>query len=363
MAGVNFFDLGYRIAKPLLQACDAETAHRMAIAALSVTPAAKPAAGDKALETALFGLRFPNPVGLAAGFDKNAEVPNHMLGLGFGFVEVGTTTPQPQPGNPRPRLFRLRADGGVINRMGFNNEGHEAMYRRLMGRQARGIVGVNIGANKDAKDRIADYVTGVTRFGPIADYITVNISSPNTPGLRGLQSQAELRELLLRLNGAREKLARPVAMLLKIAPDLADRELEDMAACCTGTVDGVIVSNTTVSRPQLASVQAKETGGLSGRPLFALSTRQLARFYLYTDGKLPLIGVGGICDGETAWTKITAGASLLQLYSALVYEGPGLATRIVHELSHMLRTQNIRNIADLVGSQARQLAYQTGPGT
>jgi dihydroorotate dehydrogenase len=360
---LSLLGIGYRLARPLLQACDAETAHRVGVAALALTPALRPAPCDASLATSLFGLTFPNPVGLAAGFDKNAQVSNQMLGLGFGFVEVGTTTPRPQTGNPRPRLFRLREDQGVINRMGFNNDGHEAMYRRLMGREARGIVGVNIGANKDAVDRIADYVTGVTRFGPIADYLTINISSPNTPGLRELQSRNELQALLSRLNEARAKLARPVAMVLKISPDLVDRELDDIAASCVGTVDGVIISNTTVSRSLLNSVHAKESGGLSGRPLFDLSTRQLARFYLYTDGKIPLIGVGGICDAETAWTKITAGASLVQLYSALVYEGPGLAKRIVRGIGTMLRTRNIKSVSSVMGSDARRLAYQTGPGT
>jgi dihydroorotate dehydrogenase len=354
---------GFSFLRPVLHGLDAETAHRATITALKLAPTALPGPGDTILETTQFGLRFPNPLGLAAGFDKNGEVPQQMLGLGFGFVEVGTTTPLPQSGNPRPRLFRLPEERAVINRMGFNNDGHEALYRRLMARTPDGIAGVNIGANKDAPDRIADYVAGVNRFGAIANYLTVNISSPNTPGLRGLQSRDELNRLLDRLGNARSALAKPGAMLLKIAPDLAGDELADVAACCVGRVDGVIISNTTISRPASTSRHVNEAGGLSGVPLFDLATRQLAQFYLLTEGRMPLVGVGGISSAETAWTKLEAGASLLQLYSALVYQGPELIGTITRGLADKLRVQKISRVADIVGREAERIAYHTGPGT
>ena len=315
--------LGFKLAGPILHRMDAEVAHGLTIKLLRSAPKGLPA-NSAVLATRQFGLTFANPLGLAAGFDKNAEVPDAMLGQGFGFVEVGTVTPQPQLGNPKPRLFRLVEDQAVINRMGFNNEGHQNALARLQARKSRhGIVGVNLGANKDASNRIADYVVGIETFAEVASYFTINISSPNTPGLRGLQSRTELQTLLDRLNAARTKLAKPIPMVLKIAPDLTPEELADIAACCAdGAVDGVIISNTTISRPALQSQSAVETGGLSGKPLGRLATRQLALFYQITKGKIPLIGAGGIHDVETAWTKITAGASLLQLYSALVFKGP-----------------------------------------
>jgi dihydroorotate dehydrogenase len=285
------------------------------------------------------------------------------LHLGFGFVEVGTVTPRPQIGTPKPRLFRLSEDRAVINRMGFNNEGHERVRRRLA-RPFRGIVGVNIGANKDSDDRVADYVAGYHCFAELANYVTVNISSPNTPGLRNLQGKDELDTLLARLGEARaaEKTKPPI--LLKIAPDLSDSELEQVAeACLAGPVDGVIISNTTLSRPRLRSSHAGETGGLSGRPLIALATRQLARFYLLTGGRLPLIGVGGIEDAETAWTKIRAGASLLELYSALVYKGPALIEEILAGLSAKLASAGYGAVEEAVGCEAEALAAQGSSGT
>jgi len=352
----------FPLVRPLLHALDAEAAHGLTVGLLKLLPA--PAAGpvDSRLAVSAFGLDFPNPLGLAAGFDKNAEVPDAMLAQGFGFVEVGTLTPKPQSGNPRPRLFRLAEDRAVINRLGFNNEGHAVVLARLAARRA-GIVGVNLGANKDSSDRIADYVTGIETFASVADYLTVNISSPNTPGLRSLQSRAELQSLLARLNEARARQRRHPPMLLKIAPDLRDDELEDIAQCCGGgTVDGIIVSNTTISRPPLKSRHAGEQGGLSGAPLFKLSTRQLAHLYLLTQGRIPLIGVGGIADAETAWAKILAGATLLQLYSALVYRGPGLVAEILAGLAARLARHGL-TLETARGRDARSIAHQGLSGT
>ena len=326
-------------------------------------PAGAPAAADPRLAVEAFGLSFPNPLGVAAGFDKNAEVPDAMLALGFGFTEIGTVTPKPQVGNPRPRLFRLPEDSAVINRMGFNNEGHAAALRRLEARRGRGgIVGVNIGANKDSADRIGDYVQGISRFTHVASYFTVNISSPNTPGLRGLQSRAELEQLLSRLNDERARHEAQPPMLLKIAPDLREDELEDIAAACGGgAVDGIIVSNTTLSRDGLRSGHAKEHGGLSGLPLLALSTRQLARMFVLTDGRIPLVGAGGVHDGASALMKIRAGASLVQLYSALVYQGPGLVIGILNHLAAEAARHG-GSLASLRGRDAALLAHQGSSG-
>ncbi len=320
--------LAFALAKPLLHALDAEQAHRLTIQALKHGPALGSGPITSAqLQRKVFGLEFPNPVGLAPGFDKNAEVPDAMLAQGFGFVEIGTVTPLPQAGNARPRLFRLAEDGGVINRMGFNNDGQAVVLQRLVARRARGgIVGVNIGANKDTADRVADYVKGIEVFEDVASYITINISSPNTPGLRNLQGKDDLQKLLARVNAAR-KSKKP--MLLKIAPDLAEDDLRDVAGVCAGgTVDGVIISNTTLLRAGLSSPLAKESGGLSGKPLLARSTQCLKLFHQMSGGKIPLVGVGGIHDAASARAKFEAGASLVQLYSALVYQGPGLVREI-----------------------------------
>ncbi len=324
--------LAFHLARPILHAMDAEDAHRLTITALKCAPEmGRGPITSPSLKKHVFGLEFPNPVGLAPGFDKNAEVPDAMLAQGFGFVEVGTVTPLAQTGNTRPRLFRLKEDSAVINRMGFNNEGHAAVLQRLIARRGRGgIVGVNIGANKDSADRVGDYVKGLEVFEEVASYITINISSPNTPGLRNLQGKADLQRLLERVNAAR-KLKKP--MLLKIAPDLAQDDLQDVADLCSGgAVDGVIISNTTLSRAGLGSPLAKEAGGLSGAPLFELSTRCLADFHAMSGGKIPLIGVGGIHDAASARAKFAAGASLVQLYSALVYKGPGLVREICNGL-------------------------------
>lgn len=356
---MSLANLAFPLVRPILHGLDAETAHGLTIAALKRLPTQRVAAHSQ-LATQVFGLTFPNPLGVAAGFDKNAEVPDAMLGLGFGFTEIGTVTPRPQAGNPRPRLFRLSEDEAVINRMGFNNEGHAAALRRLEARRGRvGIVGVNIGANKDSADRIADYVEGITAFSQVASYFTVNISSPNTPGLRALQSRAELEALLSRLNAARDKQTRRPPMLLKIAPDLRDDELEDIAAACGGgTVDGIIVSNTTLGREGLRSPLRGEQGGLSGKPLLELSTRQLAKTYLLTRGGIPLIGVGGVHDWESAYLKIAAGASLIQLYSALVYKGPALVRNILEGLS-----RNHPSLSASRGALAEQIAHQGLSGT
>jgi dihydroorotate dehydrogenase len=348
---MSFSRIGFALAKPLLHSLDAEQAHKLTITALKCGLAGgAPQQHSARLQAKIFGLTFPNPLGLAPGFDKNAEVPDAMLRQGFGFVEIGTVTPRPQTGNPRPRLFRLAEDQAVINRMGFNNDGHDAVLHRLeVRRNHGGIVGINIGANKDSEDRIADYVLGLKKFASIASYITINISSPNTPGLRNLQARDDLIQLLERLNAKRPA---GLPMLLKIAPDLSADALQDVATVCGGgAVDGVIISNTTISRPVLKSMQASEAGGLSGRPLFELATRQLATFYQLTHGKIPLIGVGGISDVETAWAKIRAGASLIQLYSALVFKGPDLVADICHGLDEKLRLHNFTKLQDAVGSQ------------
>lgn len=343
--------IGFSLVKSLLHKLDAEQAHKLTIAALKsgLAKASRPKHWPR-LETKLFGHTFANPLGLAPGFDKNAEVPDAMLAQGFGFVEVGTVTPLPQSGSPRPRLFRLLEDQGVINRMGFNNAGHAVVRQRLEARRKRGgVIGINIGANKDSSDRIDDYVQGISVFADLASYITINISSPNTPGLRNLQGRADLQRLLDRLNKARKP---SLPMLLKIAPDLSVDELQDVADVCEGgVVDGVIISNTTLSRPQLCSRHAKETGGLSGKPLHGLSTQQLALFYKLSNGRIPLIGVGGIHNAETAWAKIVAGASLIQLYSALVFKGPALIDEICQGLDAKLQAHGFNHIAQAVGFQ------------
>jgi dihydroorotate dehydrogenase len=342
-------------ATALLRLFPAESAHRATIALTKIFAPLLPgaAADDPRLAVDAFGLRFSNPVGLAAGFDKNAQIPDAMRKFGFGFVECGTVTPRPQAGNPRPRLFRLAEDRAVINRMGFNNEGMRAAAARLARRARGGIVGINIGANKDSVDRIADYRIAFAALAPLADYVTVNVSSPNTPGLRGLQNRDELTALLSALTEARAAAASRVPLLLKIAPDLDGRALDDIAAVlATAGIEGLIVSNTTVARPAtLTSALAKEPGGLSGAPLFEPSTRILREMRRRT--ALPLIGAGGIASGADAYAKIRAGASLVQLYSALAYRGPGLVTRIKRELLDCLTRDGFATVRDAVGADAR----------
>ena len=336
----------YSLVRPLVFALDAERAHRLTVAALKLLPAGSPPEADPLLASTVAGLSFPNPVGLAAGFDKDAQVFAPMLGLGFGFVEVGTLTPRPQSGNPKPRLFRLAVDRAVINRLGFNNGGFEGAKARLAGRR-EGVVGVNIGANRESADRIADYVAGVREMAPLADYLAVNITSPNTPGLRALQDAGALRELLSAIGEVRGE----VPVFLKVAPDLEPREMDGIArAAMDAGVDALIVGNTTLSRPLLRSSHSGETGGLSGAPLKALALQRLKDFRAATGGRLPLIAAGGIASGADADERIRAGASLVQLYSALVYEGPGLARRICRELRALLERDGFGSVAEAVGS-------------
>lgn len=353
---IGLFDT---LARPLLLSLDAENAHAATIAGLKFAPIPRCASDDRRLAVEAFGLKFPNPIGMAAGFDKNGEVPDALLALGFGFAEVGTITPLPQPGNPRPRLFRLPADRGVVNRFGFNSEGASAVLRRLRARAARsGIVGVNVGANKEAADRIADYVAGVVFFAEVASYFTINISSPNTPGLRDLQQAAQLDDLLARALDARDGAPVRKPLLLKIAPDLALENLDDIVRVARDRkVDGMIVSNTTISRPEtLCEANAKEAGGLSGRPLFDLSTRMLAQTFLRVEKQFPIVGVGGIDSAETAFSKIEAGATLLQLYSALVFEGVGLVGRIKRGLVGRMAQEGLESLAPMVGRKAQEWA-------
>jgi dihydroorotate dehydrogenase len=353
--------------RPLLRLLDPEDAHRLAILALKIPPFVKLVPNDPRLAVRAFGLNFPNPIGMAAGFDKHGEVPDALLRLGFGFVEVGTVTPQPQIGNPRPRVIRLLADEAVINRLGFNSDGAAAVLRRLAARANRGgIVGVNIGANKEAADRIADYVRMIETFAPVASYFTVNISSPNTPGLRELQQGKMFDELLARVMDARARMSRAAGItpvLIKIAPDLTLSELDDIVGGARRhRVDGMIVGNTTLSRPpRLRDPSAHETGGLSGRPLFALSTRMLAETYVRVEDAFPLIGTGGIDSSAAALAKIRAGASLVQLYSALVFHGLRLIHVMKADLSTALDRGRHAGIDELVGVDAAAMTAEDWP--
>jgi dihydroorotate dehydrogenase len=356
------------LGRPLLGLLEAETAHHLAIKALKLAPLPNRNENDTLLAVRAFGLNFPNPVGMAAGFDKHAEVPDALLRLGFGFVEIGTVTPLPQPGNPRPRLFRLPPDEGVINRLGFNSEGADAVLRRLAARVgAGGIVGVNVGANKDSKDRIADYVKQIEMFAPVASYFTCNISSPNTPGLRDLQQGRVFDELLARVMEARSRMNRKAGttpVLIKIAPDLTLSELDDVVgAARRHRVDGMMIGNTTVLRPAWLRDRetAHEPGGLSGRPLFALATRMLAETYVRVENAFPLVGVGGIDSAETALAKVRAGACLVQLYSALVFHGFGLVSRINRSLVKALHSGQYSSIGDLVGADAAAMTAEPWP--
>jgi dihydroorotate dehydrogenase len=353
---------------PLLRWFDPEDAHRLAIQGLKFLPPMRARPDDAKLAVRAFGLNFPNPIGMAAGFDKSAEAPDALLRLGFGFVEVGTVTPKPQAGNPRPRLFRLERDEAIINRMGFNNDGSEAVLRRLAGRaHLGGIVGVNVGANKDAADRVDDYVKQIEKFAPVASYFTVNVSSPNTPGLRNLQQAAALDDLLAKVIDARERARRNAGdspVLLKIAPDLSLAELDDVVHIARSRrIDGMIVGNTTLARPSSVREQARarEQGGLSGRPLFRLSTRMVAETYVRAEGAFPLIGVGGIDSGGAALTKIRAGASLIQLYSSLVYKGLGLVEDIKNDLASTLLRTGRDSLSEIVGADAATITAEAWP--
>jgi len=339
----------YSLARPLLFALEPEQAHHLAFAALKAMPA-RAVRHDPALAVEVAGLNFPSPIGLAAGLDKDAVAPDAFLALGFGFVEVGTVTPLPQVGNPRPRLFRLVEDEAIINRMGFNNQGQAAALERLRARAGRpGIVGVNIGANKDATDRVADYAAGVARMAPVADYLTVNISSPNTPGLRALQDAGALDALLEAVMVARPAGGPPV--FLKVAPDLEAADVDDISRIAIARgIDALIVSNTTISRPSLRSAHACQSGGLSGAPLKGLALQKLRDFRAATGGKLPLIAAGGIASGADAYARIKAGASLVQLYSALIYHGSSLPRRIESELLSLIRSEGHQSIRSAIAS-------------
>jgi dihydroorotate dehydrogenase len=349
-----------RIALSALYTLSPETAHHAALFALEHGLAgARTEPDDPILRTQVWSLDFSNPIGLAAGFDKEARVIDAMLSLGFGFVEAGTVTPKPQAGNPKPRLFRLDEDAAVINRLGFNSGGVAAFVRRLAERQQRqhaaGIVGANVGKNRDTVDGAADYVTGIEAVAGLADYLVCNISSPNTPGLRAMQARAPIEDLLRRVLAARDRAApgaKKPPLLAKVGPDLSPEQLSDIAEVALATgVDGLIVGNTTIARPaSLKSKQAPEAGGLSGAPLLQPATECLASLYRLTKGRIPLIGCGGVASGADAYAKIRAGASLVQVYSALVFQGPGLANRIKRELASQLRQDGFRSVADAVGS-------------
>ncbi len=337
---------------------DPETAHEASLRALEAGVYPRQAkADDPRLAQTLFGLNFPNPIGVAAGYDKDARVYNALLGMGFGFVEAGTVTPRPQTGNPRPRVFRLINERAIVNRLGFNNAGHAAALTRLAGRPAKGILGINIGSNRDSPDAVADFVAGVHAFGALASYLTVNISSPNTPGLRDLQAPDRLNALLGAVMAARSTFTRTVPILVKLAPDLHDGDIAPvMDLLMAHKVDGAIVTNTTLSRGNVSPNSHRgEAGGLSGCPLFKQSTRMLAKCYLATDGKLPLIGVGGIDSGATALAKIRAGASLIQLYTGLVYQGPALLPEIKASLVAEI-DRTAAPLQALVGTAASQWA-------
>ena len=341
----------YDLLRPLLFQIESERAHGLALTALKLGLTGKPAAPGGPLASEVAGIAFPNPLGMAAGFDKDGEVPDALLGLGFGFAEVGSITPLPQAGNPRPRLFRLAEDRAVINRMGFNNGGAEAAVRRLAARLGRpGVLGINIGANKDSADRIADYAAMARIMAPLATYLAVNISSPNTPGLRALQDEGALTELLDAVLAARGMAGPPV--FLKVAPDLEPADIDAIARIAIEhRLGALIVSNTTITRPPLASRHAGESGGLSGEPLRDLALQRLRDFRKATGGAIPLVGVGGIASAEDAFARIRAGASLVQLYSAMVYEGPGIARRIVSGLEQLMRQYAFADIAEAVGSE------------
>ncbi len=344
------------VIRPLLFHLDPEAAHEWALKTLRTIPLPAAAPDDARLAVKALGLAFPNPVGLAAGFDKNGEVADAILRLGFGFSEIGTITPLPQQGNPRPRLFRLTPDQAIVNRLGFPSQGHAAVHTRLAARAHQpGIVGVNLGANKNSRDRVQDYVQGIDAFADVADYFTINISSPNTPGLRDLQRTGALDDLLAHILAARDNAAEPRRpVLLKIAPDLTLTELDEIITCARARkIDGMIISNTTVSRPaSLRDPLAAEMGGLSGQPLFAPSTQMLAQAYLRVEGQFPLIGAGGVEGPETALAKIEAGATLVQFYSALVFEGPWLAGTIKRGLLQRLEQKPYPRLADAIGVTA-----------
>ncbi|KAJ8686313.1 hypothetical protein QAD02_022107 [Eretmocerus hayati] len=347
------------VAMPLVRTMDPEVAHRIAVTAAKIGIGA-PQNDSPVLRTSLWGLDFPNPLGMAAGFDKHAEAVKGLHKMGFGFVEIGSVTPEPQPGNPKPRVFRLQEDKAIINRYGFNSEGHEVVHSRLLAlrdsKDFRGIIGVNLGKNKLSEDPVKDYVDGILKFSDVADYYVVNVSSPNTPGLRSMQGKRELEELLSKVNQARMSTESRPPLLLKIAPDLSDAELKDIAEVVRKretSVDGIIVSNTTLSRDNLTDSLKDEAGGLSGAPVCWLSTKIIARMYQYTKGQIPIVGVGGIFGGEDAYTKIKAGASLIQIYTAFAYHGPPIVVKIKNELASLLEKDGYKSVTEAVGKESK----------
>jgi dihydroorotate dehydrogenase len=352
----------YQLARPMLFRLAPEDAHELMLKGLESGAYPRDMGADEpCLAVNALGLTFPNPISIAAGFDKDARVPDAVIGLGCGFAEVGTITPKPQSGNPSPRVFRLVEDNGLINRLGFNNKGHALAYERLSRRNKRGIIAINVGANKDSADRTEDYVTAVTLFYDLASLFTINISSPNTPGLRDLQAPAALDDLLSRVMAARAcavssgKPRRPI--VVKLAPDVAEDDIAPIVErILAHGADGIAVSNTTLARDGLRDASRSETGGLSGRPLFQRSTVMLAKVYLATEGKVPLIGIGGIDSGQTALAKLEAGATLLQLYTGLIYEGPGLIGRIKSHLAEACRREGLASVSALTGRTAAEWA-------
>ena len=354
------------LGQALLLALDPERAHDLTLKTLELGVYPRSfGPDDPRLKQTVFGLDFPNPIGMAPGFDKDARVPRQLLEMGFGFVEVGTLTPRAQSGNPAPRVFRSRKDAAIVNRLGFNNEGQEAALRRLSDYPPRGIVGVNLGANRDSPDRIADYAEGITRMAPVASYFTINISSPNTPGLRDLQAPRKLDALLGKVQAARKALGpKAPPLLVKLAPDLADADLPEVTRVIEqNEADGIIVSNTTLARDGVRDQELiREAGGLSGRPAFLRTTRMLARVYQATEGRLPLIGVGGIDSGGAALAKIEAGASLVQLYTGLVFEGPDLLLRIKSTLLRAMARENADSLKPLIGKSAAEWSEKELPG-
>lgn len=350
----------YSMLRPFIGCVQAETAHNMALWALEHRIVSGAPFSDPVLETNLWGRDFANPIGLAAGFDKNADVPMQALALGFGFVEIGSVTPRPQPGNPKPRLFRLDEDEGVVNRMGFNSKGIDytaAKLEALPPTRGLGIIGVNLGKNKETEDAASDYVTGIEKLAQYADYMVINVSSPNTAGLRALQGKAELEALVLRVRDVLDKTVptNTPPLLVKVAPDLTDDDIADIAAVArSSAVDGLIATNTTIDRPaSLINASKSEGGGLSGKPLMKPSTKILSDLYQATKGQVPLIGVGGIMSGADAYDKIRAGASLVQFYSSMVFEGPSLPGRMCRTLAGLLKRDGFEHVADAVGADHR----------
>ena len=343
----------FSILRPFLFSLDPETAHDLAIKSLKLNPLPSKmfeVEDEQMLKIQVFGKNFPNPIGLAAGFDKSAEVYNSLLRLGFGFIEVGTVTPLEQYGNPKPRIFRLEEDKALINRLGFNNDGMEIIKERIKSNSKRGLLGVNIGPNKDTKDQKNDFCLGLKNFFDIADYITINISSPNTEGLRDFHDQEKLKDLLIALNAIKKEKKTNIPLLLKISPDIKDNYISEIVEQATSNnISGIVLTNTTNANRNNLINKNKEEGGLSGEPLQKISTIMIRKFYKELKGKIPIIGVGGVNSGKSAYEKILAGASLLQLYTGFVYRGPSTAKDIKKELIHILKTEGIKNIKDVIG--------------